>query len=151
VGHNLGAGDVKRAKDSVVTSLKIYTGFTLACFMIYFNFSGWVIRIFNNDPAVVNYGISYLKIVPFFYLFMGVGLITASAFNGSGETKTPMIINMIAFFAIQIPVAIFLSRIPGIAEKGIFIAIASVFLFQGIAGWITYKQGGWIGKKAAAV
>jgi putative MATE family efflux protein len=150
VGHNLGAGDVKRAKDSVITSLKIYTGFTFACFLIYFNFSEWVIKIFNSDPAVVHYGVTYLKIVPFFYLFMGVGIITANAFNGAGETKTPMVINLVAFFALQIPVVILLSRIPAIAEKGIFIAIASVFLFQGIAGWITYKQGGWIGKKVAA-
>jgi putative MATE family efflux protein len=151
VGHNLGADNVKRAEESVITSLKIYTGFTLACFLIYFNFSEWVIKIFNSDPAVVGYGVSYLKIVPFFYLFMGAGIITANAFNGAGETKTPMIINLIAFFLLQIPAAIFLSRIPAIAEKGIFIAIASVFLFQGIAGWIMYKKGGWIGRKTASV
>ena len=143
VGHNLGAGHTKRAEESVITGLKITTAFTLACFLIYFNFSDIVIRIFNSDVSVVNYGSWYLRIVSFFYLLMGVGIITSNTFNGAGDTKSPMIINMLAYLLFQIPLALFLYNIPAIGSKSVFIGIASVYAFQGIAGWVVYKRGNW--------
>jgi Na+-driven multidrug efflux pump len=54
-----------------------------------------------------------------------------------------MMINGIAFFVFQIPTALLLSRIAVVGPKGIFWGIASVFMFQGVAGWIMYKMGGW--------
>ena len=147
VGHNLGAGQVKRAEDSIITGLKIYTLFTLACFLIYFNFPAWVMSAFTTNSEVIRYGTQYLQIISPFYLALGVGLLTGAAFNGSGETNTPMVINAIAFFGFQIPTALLLSRIASVGPKGIFWGIASVFIFQAIAGWIMYKRGGWKHKK----
>jgi Na+-driven multidrug efflux pump len=147
VGHNLGAGQVKRAEDTIMNALKLYTIFTLACFMIYFNFTGWVMSIFTSNPEVATYGTQYLKIVSPFYLALGVGLMTGAAFNGAGATNTPMIINAIAFFVFQIPTALLLSRIALVGPRGIFVGIASVFVFQAAAGWIMYKRGSWKEKK----
>ena len=147
VGHNLGAGHVKRAEKTIITGLKIYSIFTFACFMIYFNFPAWVMSIFTTNPEVVNYGTQYLQIISPFYLALGIGLLTGAAFNGAGSTNTPMVINAIAFFGFQIPTALLLTRLALIGPKGIFWGIASVFLFQAIAGWIMYKRGGWKEKK----
>lgn len=147
VGHNLGAGQVKRAEKTIITGLKIYSIFTFACFMIYFNFPAWVMSIFTTNPEVVNYGTQYLQIISPFYLALGVGLLTGAAFNGAGSTNTPMVINVVAFFGFQIPTALLLTRLALIGPKGIFWGIASVFLFQAIAGWIMYKRGGWKEKK----
>ena len=143
VGHNLGAGHPNRAEDSVMVGLRMTTMFTFACFAAYFFFPELVIKIFNSDPGVVLNGSWYLKIVSFFYLLMGVGIMAGNTFNGAGDTKTTMVINMIAYFAIQIPLAYFLQKVPAIGYKSIFIGIASVFAFQGIVGWVMYKQGKW--------
>jgi len=147
VGHNLGANQPERAEKSTMTALKFYSIFTFACFMIYFLFSPFVMRIFTSDYSVIEYGSRYLKIMPPVYLLMGVAIITNAAFNGSGSTKTPMVINLIAIYAIQVPLAFILTRIPSIHETGIFIAIASVPFFQGIVQWIFYKKGDWKLKK----
>ncbi len=147
VGHNLGANQVKRADDTIIAGLKMYTIFTFACFMVYFNFPGWVMSVFTSNPEVANYGTQYLKIISPFYLAMGVGILSGAAFNGAGATKTPMSINAIAYFIFQIPVALLFSRIASVGPKSIFWAIASVFLFQGIAGWVMYKRGAWKEKK----
>ncbi|MCE5299393.1 MAG: hypothetical protein LLG37_00765, partial [Spirochaetia bacterium] len=147
VGHNLGAGKVDRAETSITTGLKVYSLFTLGFFMLYFNFPAAVIGIFSHDPGIINFGSSYLKIVSPFYLLMGVGLMTGAAFNGAGSTKTPMVINFIAFLGLQIPIAIILSRVPAIGYRAIFIGIAAVFVFQCVAGWVMYKKGHWKAKE----
>jgi len=147
VGHNLGAKEMKRAEDTAVTALKIYTFVTLTWFLLCFNFGSLIIKIFNTNTSVVFWGSQYLKIISPFYLIMGVGLITAMALNGAGATKTTMVINFIAFFIFQLPLAFILSNFTPLGEKGIFIGIASAFAFQGITGWIMFKRGGWKYKK----
>lgn len=143
VGHNLGAKRPDRAEQSIMTGLKFYSVFTFAWFMICFNMPGVVMRIFSADPDVIYYGSQYLKTVSPLYLMLGVWLLTSAAFNGAGATKTPMVINILAFFLIQIPLAFFLSKHPSVGHRAIFISIAAVFLFQGIAGWVMYKRGKW--------
>ena len=147
VGHNLGAKELKRAEDSAITALKVYTIFTLAWFLLCFNFGSVIIKIFNTNTSVVFWGGQYLKYVSPFYVFMGVGLIFGMALNGAGATKTTMVINFIAFFVFQLPLAFILSSFTTIGENGIFIGIASAFAFQGIAGWIMFKLGKWKYKK----
>jgi Na+-driven multidrug efflux pump len=143
VGHNLGAKEPGRAETAVNVGLKIYNGCAFAYFIICYFFSEHVIRFFNQDPSVVRYGVMYLKIVAPFYLLMGVGLMTSAAFNGAGATRTPLAINAIANILIQVPAALVLTRIPSIGANGIFMATSAVFAFQGIAGWIMYRQGKW--------
>src|ERR1035437_2109044 len=102
VGHNLGAGQVKRAEDTIITALKLCTIFTLTCFLVFFNFPGWVMSIFTSNQEVIRYGTQYLQTVSPFYLALGVGLMSGAAFNGAGATNTPMVINAIAFFGFPI-------------------------------------------------
>ncbi|MCX8093293.1 MAG: MATE family efflux transporter [Candidatus Goldbacteria bacterium] len=147
VGHNLGAKEIKRAEETAITALKVYSFFTLAWFLLCFNFGSLIIKAFNTNQDVVFWGSQYLKFVSPFYLLMGVGLITAMALNGAGSTKTTMVINFIAFFIFQLPIAFILSEFTSVRENGIFIGIASAFVFQGIAGWIMFRKGGWKYKK----
>ncbi|HPN65108.1 MAG TPA: MATE family efflux transporter [Candidatus Goldiibacteriota bacterium] len=147
VGHNMGAGQIKRAEGSVTTGLKMYSLFTFMCWLIAYNFAPMIIKFFNPDYMVIQYGVQYLRIVSPFYLLMGVGLLAGAAFNGAGSTKTPMAINIAAFFALQIPMAFFLSKNPAIGHRAIFISIAAVFVFQGVVGWILYKKGHWKSKE----
>lgn len=147
VGHNLGAKEPKRAEDSVIAGIKLYTGFTLACFLICFCFSRQVLSVFSGNDSVIHYGIMYLRTISPWYIPMGIAIITGAALNGSGETKPPLVINAIAFLCLQVPVAVVLSRFTPIGARGIFFGTASVFIFQGIAGWFVYRRGGWKNKK----
>mgnify|MGYP000682455986 CR=1 FL=1 len=143
VGHNMGAGRHERPGASIKTGIKMISFVTVSAFIIFFIFSDWIIRVFNADESVVNYGSDYLRHVTPAYILMGIGIITAMGFNGAGRTKIAMYINLGAFFALQIPLAVFLTGIPEIAEKGIYISIACAFVFQGIAGLVIFKRGKW--------
>ena len=147
VGHNMGAGNVKRAEQSVMASLKFYTIFTLASTIIYFSFSNLIAGIFTSDPVVLKTASLYLKIVSPFYALMGVGIIAIYGLNGAGATKTPMLVNIIGFFVVQIPLAYGLTKFTPLAEKGIFVSIAVTMFFQGIVGWWLYSRGKWKTKK----
>jgi len=147
VGHNLGAGQPDRSEQTIVKGINFYSIFTFAAFALYSAFPAQVMGIFTKDPKVISYGIEYLRIISPFYLLLGVWIVSSAAFNGAGSTKTPMVINLIAFFLLQIPIAWALSSVPFFAERSIFISIATVFTFQGIAGYILFRGGRWKHKK----
>ncbi len=144
VGHNIGAGELKRANDSVNIGIKIYSIFTLLCFVLFFNFSEYLVKFFNSDLSVIRYGSLYLRIISPFYLLLGIGIITGMAFNGAGKTQIAMVINIIAFFIFQIPASVLLPFVSFISEKGIFIGIALAYAFQGLGGWIIFKKQKWM-------
>ncbi len=144
VGHNIGARQIERVKQSAIVGIKMFSFVTFLSFILFFNFSYYLIRFFSSDLTVIKYGSLYLKIVSPFYLLLGIGIITSMAFNGAGKTKIAMIINAIAFFVFQIPAAIFLPYISFIGGKGIFIGISLAYAFQGIAGWIIFRKRKWM-------
>ncbi|TAK06045.1 MAG: hypothetical protein EPO39_09890 [Candidatus Manganitrophaceae bacterium] len=57
---------------------------------------GPTVRFFSTDPSVVAFGVDCLRIVALGFLFMG-RVVMAQAFNGAGDTTTPMLLNFLCF------------------------------------------------------
>lgn len=65
------------------------------------------------------------------------------ALNGAGDTKSPTYINLICFWAVQIPLAYFLSIGLDLKAKGAFIAIPIAEALIAIVAWYFFKKGNW--------
>jgi len=139
VGQNLGAGNPERAETTVWTAGKYNMYFLLGVSIIFFLIAEWIIGIFSKDPVVLDYGVSALKILCASYIFFAYQMILGQAFNGAGDTRTPTIMNFIACWLIQIPLAYFLAitvdlKVPGvywaIAISSAILAAMSIYLFR---------------------
>jgi Na+-driven multidrug efflux pump len=97
----------------------------------------------NKDAGVVKIATEALRIVSLGYIFYGVGMVVTSAFNGAGDTKTPTWINLIGFWAFQIPVAYLLAVTLKWGPTGVFIAILTAEAGISIAGVIIFRRGSW--------
>jgi hypothetical protein len=55
------------------------------------------------------------------YFFYPFGMVLSQAFNGAGNTRTPLVINVICFWIIEIPLAYVLSQKNAPAsQRGLF-------------------------------
>ncbi|MBN2519843.1 MAG: MATE family efflux transporter [Bacteroidales bacterium] len=143
VGQNLGAKQAVRAEKSVwATSISnmIFMGIIGIILVI---FPQIFIKIFINEPAVILKGISSLRIISYGFVFYGLGMVMAQAFNGAGDTKTPTIINLICFWLIEIPLAYSLAIPLGLNENGVYIAIIISESLMALMGYMIFKQGKW--------
>jgi Na+-driven multidrug efflux pump len=147
VGQNLGALQPQRAEDSVIKTAKYNAVFMGLVSLILLVFAPYIISFFTKETAVAYYAILAVRIVGAGYIFYGVGMVMANAFNGAGDTKTPTIVNLFGFWFFQIPLAWLLAKPLGMGPVGVFIAIPVAETAISIAAYILFKKGKWKLKK----
>ncbi len=143
VGQNLGAGSPERAEISVWrTALwnMIFLGSISVLFLI---FSVPVVSIFSTEEEVLKVGVSALQIICGGYIFFAYGMVITQAFNGAGDTKTPLFINILVFWMIQIPMAYLMAVYFDWKYYGVFISIAFCHSLHAIICILLFKKGKW--------
>ncbi len=143
VGQNLGAKKPDRAEKAVWTTAKINMAFLGIIAIIFITFPEFHIRLFIDEALVVSKGAIALRTISIGYLSYAFGMVMVQAFNGAGDTTTPTILNFIAFWLIEIPMAYFLAIILGFNENGAYIAIILSETALSIIGYIFFRKGKW--------
>jgi putative MATE family efflux protein len=143
VGQNLGAKKPDRAEKAVWLTCR-YNFFFLGSVCLLFEFfAGPMIHAFTNDPAVAAYGISCLRIVSAGFIFYAYGMVLTQAFNGSGDTWTPTIINLVCFWLWEIPLGYYLAYHTSLGPLGVFIAVTVAFSTLAVVSAAVFKRGRW--------
>ena len=143
VGQNLGAKQLQRAEDSVMQSAK-YNGIFMGLVSLIFLLGAYpIISFFTDDEAVKTVAVKALRIMASGYIFYGIGMVMANAFNGAGDSWTPTWINLVGFWAIQIPLAYILTITIGLGPVGVFMSIPIAESLMAIVSWYFFKKGKW--------
>ncbi len=143
VGQNLGAGQPKRAEQSVWRSAFINMLFLLSVSVVYFAFAPSIINLFEPEPAVLEAGVLSLRIICLGYIFFAYGMVVSQAFNGAGDTRTPTIINFFCFWVMEIPLSYLLAVQLGWGLAGVCWAIAASESALAIISVIVFRRGRW--------
>lgn len=141
VGFNIGAKKPERAKKTTWIGALLSFAFMGIIGLTFFLFPEQLIRLFNNNPEVIAFGISYLRIVALSYGFIGFSMIIGSAFQGAGKGYPALILTILRLFAISIPLAIILSNKIGVS--GIWWGIFVSTVITGIISIIWLKYAHW--------
>ncbi|MFN3379062.1 MAG: MATE family efflux transporter [Runella zeae] len=147
VGQNLGANEPTRAETSVWRAAFFNFLFLVAVAIIFFVFAKPIISWFNNDPLAVATGVNCLRIVCLGYLFFAYGMVISQSFNGAGDTLTPTLMNLVCFWAIEIPLAYLLAKKLALGPEGVYISVAFSESLLAIIGVILFRRGKWKMKK----
>jgi len=143
VGQNLGAGNPLRAEKSVYLTAK-YSAVLMGLVMFLFVFlADPIIRIYTQDEVIVKWGTLALRWIGSANIFYGMGMVMVQALNGSGDTRTPTLINFICFWLFQIPLAYILAISFHLKATGVFIAIPIAETMIALLAWYYFRKGRW--------
>lgn len=115
VGQNIGAGNEKRARDSVKKSAILSISIMLIGMAIIIPLRKFLGGIFLSDlPEALELSSQYMM-----FLFLGLPLmaiyqIFMGAYQGSGETKFSLILSIIRLWLLRIPLLLLYDRILGL-------------------------------------
>jgi len=147
VGQNLGASEPERAERSVRAIARYNILFLGTIGAVFALAPHVVVRLFTHDGEVATYGADCLRIVAVGFVVFAYGMVMLQAFNGAGDTITPMLVNLGSFWFVKIPIAYVLADVLGLGPRGVFFAITLAYSAQSIVSAVLFRRGRWKTKK----
>ena len=146
VGQNLGADNVKRAKEAVKSSTVLSTVFLVIGGLMMLPFSKQIVMAFSSDPEVISSGTEYLNMIIYSIPLMGFFQVLVGVFQGSGHTISAMVIMMGRLWGLRIPMVYVLSKLDGFGPSSIWYAMIVSNLIICLVGLGIYSTGKWQSK-----
>ena len=133
VGHQLGRGDATRAHLAGWSAILLGAAFMTCTGLAFVTASKQIARLFSPDPAVIRVGATLLLVAAAFQLFDGLQTVATGALRGSGDTRTPMLANLVAYWFIGLPFGYLLCFRFGLGALGIWIGLCIGLMIIGSA------------------
>ncbi len=132
VGQAIGRGDPEGANRAGWTALALGGAFMTFAGLCFLAFPEPLIRVYTAEPAVVELGVILLYLAALFQLFDGFQVVATGALRGAGDTRTPMIANLVGHWFIGLPVGWWLCFRMGWAAPGIWVGLSVGLIVVGM-------------------
>ncbi len=143
VGQNLGAQQPERARKSVLLAGSYNMAFLSMTALVLVVFAPAIIGTFTEEPPVLALGVTCLRTVSVGFVAFAWGMVWLQAFNGAGDTKTPLLINLVCFWAVKLPLAYALAVPLGLGPFGVFLAVSVAYTLSALLGFWVFRRGHW--------
>jgi len=143
VGQNLGSGSTARAREVVSHGVRMIVIFiTLGMTLTFFKGAS-VIHFFITDPEVTEIGVVMFRILSPSVIFFSLYTVLLGAFQGGGDAKPPMVLNIIRLWGLRVPLAYLMILVLGMGALGLWWAMFVSNLVVAAAAWILYETNRW--------
>ena len=128
VAQNIGAGNVKRAKKSMLTGIAVGVAFGIVMFALVLLKGDVLAGLFSTDAEVVRRGFEYLRGFAPETIVTAVLFSMIGYFNGSNQTLWVMIQGLIQTLLVRLPLAYYMSIQPNasLTKIGMSAPVATV-------------------------
>jgi MATE family multidrug resistance protein len=120
VGRSIGAGDPGAARRFAVAALAVGSGFMACSALILMAAPTWIARAYTDDGATVALAASLIPIAGVFQVFDGTQVVSIGLLRGSGDTRAPMIVNLVGYWVVGLPLSLWLARGLHLGPRGLW-------------------------------
>jgi len=141
VGQNLGAQQPARAARGAWRStfwMLLYGVATGGAMML---FPRAMLSIFSTDPAVLEAGVPYLRVLGVAMPFMAIEIVLENAFSGAGDNVPPMVIS-VPMNLVRVPLLVWTTSL-GAGLMGIVWVVTLTAVARGLLAAAWFRRGNW--------
>jgi MATE family multidrug resistance protein len=124
VGQAVGRGDPHAARRATGAGMLTGVGFMTATAVVFLAVPDLLSRAFSDDAPVIASAAVLLPIAGVFQIFDGLQVVAAGALRGVGDTRVPMLLNLIGFWLVGLPVSLWLGFGLGWGPQGVWWGLA---------------------------
>jgi MATE family multidrug resistance protein len=125
VGQAIGARDTDGASRSGWVGIGAGTACMGLAGLAFLLWGEAIVGTFANDPAVIELGASLLVIAAAFQISDGAQAIAAGAIRGCGDTTSPFLAGLVAYWGVGLPVGAYLVTQRGAGPHAVWWSLAS--------------------------
>lgn len=140
VGHAVGAGDGRRTALAGWTAILLAGGLMAICSVAFVLIPELLVRLFTADGAVVATGVGLLWIAALFQLFDGIQVAATGCLRGVGDTRTPLLGNLVAHWAIGLPLGAALCFQFGWGVHGLWVGLSVGLIVVAVALLLVWRR-----------
>ena len=140
-----GSGERESLKTVAAIALRVTTCVSAVFLLVSVIFPGGILRCYSSDPAVVEAGKTYLRLIGSTFLFAGLSSTATYLLRSTGHVRIPLISSIIAFFVNLFFNYVFIFGVLGfprleIVGAAVGTVIARAFEFCFIFGYFCLKD-----------
>jgi MATE family multidrug resistance protein len=132
VGHAVGAGDRPRASAAGWTGILLTTMVMIGSGLTFVLIPDELIGMFSTNALVLSVGTSLLFLAALFQLFDGIQAVITGALRGLGDTRTAMVVNLVAHWGIGLPTSYVLCFVLGWGVWGLWVGLTLGLIVTGV-------------------
>ena len=140
VGQQLGRGDPHGARLAGWSAIALGCGFMTCAGLVFVLLPRQIARLFSPDPVVIRVGATLLLVAAAFQLFDGLQTVATGALRGTGDTRTPMLANLVAYWFIGLPLGYFLCFQMQWGAAGVWIGLCIGLIMIGMALLVAWHR-----------
>lgn len=134
VGHAVGRGDAAAVRRSTYAALSVGAGFMSLTAVLLIGVPESLARLYGDDPRVLELAATLLPIAGVFQVFDGLQVVAIGLLRGLGDTRVPMLANMVGYWLVGMPVSLWLGFGAGLGAPGLWwglvVGLVTVALFM---------------------
>jgi putative MATE family efflux protein len=143
VGQNLGAGQPGRAARAATLIAGSATVIATVILGLLTIFAGPALALFTSDPQTIAVGVNAVWALAIYRVLVTLGFVIDGALTGAGDTVSPMVINIIALWMVQLPAVWLFSTRLGWGVDGIWWGLVIGMAAQALLMAARFRQGRW--------
>jgi MATE family, multidrug efflux pump len=140
VGHAIGAADLRRAVHAGWTAFGVGAAITTMVALVFILAPMALLRPFTSDARALAISARLLAIAAAFQLFDGTQAVATGVLRGVGDTRTPMITNIVGHWIIGLPVGYALCFFAGWGVSGLWVGLSIGLTFVAIVLTMTWYR-----------
>jgi putative MATE family efflux protein len=144
VGQNMGAGKPDRSVEGPKISARIGLGLAFTIGLLFVAIPRWLLGLFGmTDPFVLQIGSQLLRYLSVSGLFVTVALSYTGALQGSGDTRSPLVISIISQIVVPLGLCATLQSLRPLEPADIWRAIVLGHVTRCSLSFLRFRQGKW--------
>ena len=120
VGHAVGRDDPAGVRRSAAAALVCGGGFMAGCAAALIGLPGLWAAAFTSAPDVRALAVGLIPVAGFFQVFDGLQVVAAGILRGLGDTRAPMVVNLLGFWLVGLPVSLLLGFTLDLGPPGLW-------------------------------
>jgi MATE family multidrug resistance protein len=120
VGRAIGEQDLPHARRVAASAILCGAAFMTASAVALLAWAGPFARSISSVADVVAVATALIPIAGVFQVFDGVQVVSARALRGAGDTRAPLVANLLGFWFVGIPVSLLLGFSAGLGVVGLW-------------------------------
>ncbi|MGH7664887.1 MAG: MATE family efflux transporter [Gemmatimonadaceae bacterium] len=108
VGQSVGRRDMPAARRFGMAALLIGAGFMSVSAVVFLAAPGLLARLYSVDPLIIALAVTLIPIAGVFQVFDGLQAVAGGVLRGVGDTRSPLVVNLLGFWLFGVPISIYL-------------------------------------------